>query len=90
MRWLTASDNLGEWTMAVGMLPTRGKALTRWPDAGLRAIAGETVTAAQPMPSPSFLSVLGPPITTAVQDVLAGRSSAEAAANVAAQAINGR
>ncbi len=90
MRWLTASDKLGEWTMAVGMLPTRGKALARWPDADLRAIAGEALTAAQPMPSPSLLNVLGPPITTAVQDVLAGRSSAEAAANAAAQAIAGR
>ena len=90
MRWLTASNNLGEWTMAVGMLPTRAKALTQWPDADLRAIAGEAVTAAQPMPSPSLLNVLGPPITTAVQDVLAGRSSAEAAASAAAQAIVGR
>ncbi len=90
IRWLTASNNLGEWTMAVGMLPTRGKALTQWPDANLRAIAREAVTAAQPMPSPSLLNVLGPPITTAVQDVLAGRSSAEAAASAAAQAIVGR
>jgi len=90
MRWLTAPENLGEWTLAAQQLPTRGKALAQWPNPDLRAIAGEAVTAAQPIPVPSLLNVLGPPITTAVQSVLAGQASPEAAANAAAQAIAGK
>ncbi|MBI3243528.1 MAG: extracellular solute-binding protein [Chloroflexi bacterium] len=90
MRWLTAPDNLSAWTLEAQLLPTRGAALTQWPDPALRAIAGEAVTAAQPLPSSTLLGVLGPPITLAVQSVLSGQATPEVAAEAAAQTIAGR
>lgn len=87
MRWLTAPDNLGAWTSAAGVLPTRSGALAAWSDPATKALAGEALAAAVPMPSPEVLAVISPPVTAAVQAVLKGQATPEEAAKRAAEAI---
>lgn len=90
MQTLTAPEALGEWARAAAVLPTRPSALAQWPNESLRAVLEEALLAAQPQPPSSVLGVVGPPVTAAVQVVLAGQASPEAAASTAAQTIAGR
>jgi ABC-type glycerol-3-phosphate transport system substrate-binding protein len=90
MRWLTAPDNAGAWSMAANALPTRSQALAAWNDPSLAAMADRLLNAAQPEPPPAILAVVGPPITAAIQSVLNGQASPEAAATTAANAVAGR
>ena len=87
---LTAPETLGEWTRAANVLPARPSAMATWPNDTLRAILTEALLTAQPQPSPTILNVVGPPITAAVQVVLAGQASPETAAETAAQTIAAR
>jgi ABC-type glycerol-3-phosphate transport system substrate-binding protein len=90
IRALTGPEALGEWTRAADMLPARPSALAVWPDTTLRAVFEDALLAAQPQPPPALLNTVGPPITAAVQVVLAGQASPEAAAETAAHTIAGR
>ncbi len=87
MRWLTAPDNVGAWTLAANVLPARAQALNAWSDTTLATAADRLLNAAQPEPAPSVLSVVGPPVTAAVQAVLNGQASPESAAATAATTI---
>lgn len=90
MRWLTLPENLGAWTLAANVMPARSQALTAWSDPGLAATADRLLNVALPEPAPSVLSVIGPPVTAAVQAVLNGQASPESAAETAATTINNK
>lgn len=90
IRWLTAPDNLGAWTMAAGVLPARSQALGAWSDTALAAVGDQLLRAAQPEPSQAVFIVVGPPVTAAVQSVLNGQASPDAAAATAAATVGGR
>jgi len=90
MRWLTEPDNLGVWTFASAVLPTRSQALSEWRETSLASIADQLLNAAQPEPPLSVTAALGPPITAAVQAVFNGQASPEAAADSAAAAVTGK
>ena len=90
MRWLTAPDNLGPWTLAAAVLPPRAQALNAWSEPGLAAVADSLLSIAQPEPSSTLLAKIGPAINTAVQSVLSGQATPEQAANTAAATVAGR
>ncbi len=90
MRWLTAPDNLGAWTLASAVLPPRSQALAMWRDTSLAAVADPLLKAAQPEPPQSVIVVVGPPVAAAVQAVLNGQATPEAAAAAAAATVAGR
>jgi ABC-type glycerol-3-phosphate transport system substrate-binding protein len=83
MRWLTTPDNLGAWSLAASILPARSRAFTSWSEQGLASIGDQLLKVAQPEPSASTLSVLGPALNTAVQSVLTGQATPDQAANTA-------
>lgn len=88
--WLTEPQRLGEWTYAAGVLPTRSSALRAWPTDPSTAVVSGVVSMARSVPNASVLSLVGPAIQTAVQDVLAGRATPEDAANAAAASVANR
>lgn len=90
MRWLTAPDNLGQWTLASAVLPPRSQALAVWSDASLVFVADQLLSAARPEPPLSALVVVGPPVAVAVRAVLNGQASPETAAAAAAATVAGR
>ncbi len=90
MKWLTAPENLGPWALASAVLPARPQALARWPNTGLRAIAADMLSVAQPEPSATLLAAIGPPVAAAVQAVLSGQSTPLTAANTAAATVAGK
>jgi ABC-type glycerol-3-phosphate transport system substrate-binding protein len=90
MLWLTAPENLGEWSLAASVLPARSQALSEWSDFSLASAAEQLLTVAQPEPSQTVLVVVGPPVTAAVQSVLNGQASPEMAALAAATTVAGR
>lgn len=85
--WLTEAQRLGEWGYAAGVLPTRSSALRAWPSDPSTALASGVVSVAQLAPESDVLAVVGPPVQTAVQDVLAGRATPEDAALAASMAV---
>ena len=90
MRWLTAPENLGEWSLAANVLPARSQALSEWRETRLASAAEQLLNAAQPEPPQSVLVVVGPPVTAAVQAVLNGQASPENAATTASATVAGR
>ncbi|MBI3760474.1 MAG: extracellular solute-binding protein [Chloroflexi bacterium] len=90
MQWLTAPRNVGDWSLAAGVLPPRSNALDAWPDKSLAAFASRVMSAAILQPDPATLAVLGPPIQQSATDVIAGRISPQAAAERAAAAVVGK
>jgi maltose-binding protein MalE len=90
MRWLTAPDNLGPWTMAASVLPARSQALGEWTDTFLAAVGDQLLKTARAGPPPSALVIVGPPVAAAVQSVLNGQASPASAAAAAAATVVGR
>lgn len=90
MRWLTAPDNLGPWTLAAMVLPPRAQALTGWSEPTLAPVADALLKVAQPEPTPALLSKIGPALNTAVQSVLSGQTTPEQAASNVISTVNGR
>ncbi len=87
LAWLTAPEFLGEWTHALGLLPSSTAALALWPEAPQTAIANRLVTVARPRPTTEVLATFGPSLHAAVDSVLAGEASPETAAQAAALAL---
>jgi ABC-type glycerol-3-phosphate transport system substrate-binding protein len=87
MAWLTADDFLGPWTHALSLLPATPGAMAAWPEGTAAVLVNRLVLAAVPRPSAEALATFGPVLLRAVDDVLAGQSSPEAAAQSAAAQI---
>lgn len=89
LSWLSAPEFLGPWTYALGFLPPTEPALELWPDASATAVAFSLIDVARPRPPEEVLATFGPPLQTAVNAVLSGGTTPDAAARAAAQAIQG-
>jgi ABC-type glycerol-3-phosphate transport system substrate-binding protein len=86
IRFLTTSERLGIWTFNAGVLPPRKSVLTTWQESGAKNIAAETLATIVPLPA--TWSALSTPIASAVQNTLSGQALPEAAAALAAEAVN--
>ncbi|MGH2521313.1 MAG: ABC transporter substrate-binding protein [Anaerolineales bacterium] len=87
LAWLTAPQQLSEWTQAAQVLPPRASALDGWTTEIVASEADSVLTRARLLPSPEVLNRVGPPLRQALDDVLNGRATPLAAANAAAQAV---
>jgi ABC-type glycerol-3-phosphate transport system substrate-binding protein len=87
LNWLMDPHFLGPWTHALGLLPATSSALALWPDGPQSAIANNLVASAQERPSMQVLSRIGPPIRDAIEMVLSGTVSPDAAAQAAAERV---
>lgn len=85
--WLTAPAQLGKWTQAARVLPPRSSAFALWSSTQTAAYVGEVLAHTQLQPSAAVLARVGPPLRQALDDVLSGRATPFAAANIAAQAV---
>jgi len=88
--WLTAPDNLAEWTLAAGVLPPRASALDAWNDPAAAAFGRRVMSVAVLRPDAASLAVFGPAIRQAVTDSILGRATPQAAAERAAAAVAGQ
>lgn len=80
LNWLLRPDFLGPWSHALGMLPATSSALSEWPDAGSLALVNQLIRSAVPLPSTDTLNTIGPIVQLAIEEVLFGRETPEAAA----------
>jgi ABC-type glycerol-3-phosphate transport system substrate-binding protein len=80
IEYLSASESLGQWTIAAGYLPPRPSALDAWPQNGRQALASQISPSAQLLPQRSLLEALGPVLSEAVVAVLKQESDAGSAA----------
>lgn len=87
LEWLMDPGFLGSWTQTLGLLPATSAALAQWPAGTQSAIASNLVASARARPSLQILSRVGPPITEAVDMVLHGGASPDAAAQAAADRV---
>lgn len=88
LNWLLTPDFLGPWSHALGMLPATSAALSEWPDSGTRALVNQLIRSAVPLPSTEILNTIGPLVQLAIEDVLFGRETPEAAAQQAGNTLN--
>ena len=87
MAWLTDPTFLGPWTQALGLLPVDRATLDAWDDGTDKTLAEQLVEVARPMPTFGVRSAVGAPIRVAVDSVLSGQLTPNAAALAAAQAL---
>ena len=87
MVWLTDPTFLGPWTQALGYLPVDRATLDAWLDGTDKTLAEQLVEVARPMPTIGVRSAVGTPIRAAVDSVLSGQLTPNAAALAAAQAL---
>ncbi len=87
--WLMAPDFLGPWTYALSLLPVTKSSLSAWPNGDPMALASHLIAAAQPRPSAEVFAIFGPPIQSAIESILEGSASPQAAALEVAQRILG-
>ena len=88
MTHLSRSENAAAWTQAAHILPARAEALALWEAADeYVAFARGELNRAAPPPSPAALDAVSPAFLDAIRDVLAGRSTPQAAATTAVDAV---
>jgi ABC-type glycerol-3-phosphate transport system substrate-binding protein len=87
MAWLTDPAFLGPWTQALGLLPVDRASLDAWLDGTDKTLAQQLVEVARPMPTIGVRSAVGAPIRSAVDSVLSGQLTPNAAALAASQAL---
>ena len=87
MTWLSAPAFLGEWTQALGLLPADHESLNAWSDGADKALAEQLISVTQAMPTAGVRAAVGAPIRSAVDSVLSGQLTPNAAALAAAQAV---
>lgn len=87
LNWLASPDRQAAWTLAAGWLPTRAAALTAWGEAPFVPLAAEALTRAQWQPPLRVREQLGPLLRQAIDDVLNGRATPEAAARTVVAAL---
>lgn len=87
LRWLTDPEFLGPWTEALGLLPADPAALATWSERAGGAVANQLVLVCRPLPSRGLRRAVGPALQAAVDAVLGGGVTPEAAAVQAAEAV---
>lgn len=87
LNWLTASSQMAEWTLAAKVLPTRVSALAAWNNARFAPLAAALLTRAQLQPPTRVLEAVGPVLRRALDEVLSGQLTPEAAALTAVQSL---
>ena len=88
IRFLTTTERLGAWTFAANALPTRKGVFNVWQEGGVKNTASDSLAII--VPTPSTMSALSQPVAIAVQAVMNGQASPEAAAGGAAEVVNKR
>jgi len=88
LNWLLRPEFLGPWSHALGMLPATSAALAEWPDSGSIALVNQLIRSAVPLPSTDTLNTIGPLVQLAIEEVLFGRETPEAAAQQAHNTLN--
>jgi ABC-type glycerol-3-phosphate transport system substrate-binding protein len=88
--WLTEAEFLGRWTQALGLIPARAEALQVWTNGHHASLASRLIIAARPMPGEEVSAIYGPILRHAVQQVMEGGVTPEAAALHASQQIRAR
>jgi len=86
--WLSEAEFLGPWTNALGMLPPNRSALGAWPGGIDRSFVSRLVSVSRPTPPEEVLVTFGPPLQAAVEAVLSGGATPDAAAQAAVQVIS--
>lgn len=88
MQWLLAPDRNGALTQAGRVLPGRSASLSVWDQADpYVGFIRDQLATARAAPPASILSVVGPPLSKAIEDVLAGRATPAEAAQAAVAAL---
>ncbi len=87
LNWLQQPEFLGRWTQALGLIPPTQDALQSWPAGSDAAVASRLATACLSLPSEEVLATFGPSLREAVEAVLMGGVTPEAAALAAAQKV---
>jgi ABC-type glycerol-3-phosphate transport system substrate-binding protein len=86
---LLSADRNGTFTQAAKVLPGRISALQQWDQNDpYTQFIGDQLQRAIAAPSTSILNIVGPALRTAIDDVLSGRATPEAAAQAAVNAVN--
>ena len=88
IHFLTTPERLGAWTYAANVLPTRKAVFNIWQEGAIKNIASDSLAIV--VPTPVTMSALSQPVANAVQAVLSGQTSPEAAAASAAEVVNKR
>lgn len=86
---LSESNFQAQWTSAAGYLPTRPSAMADWQDPSLRALYGPILLNARALPRNDLLSLIGPALEEATQQVLRQEADPLAAAQSAIQRVQG-
>lgn len=86
--WLEDPTFLGPWTSALGMLPPNRSALEGWPGGLQKSIVTRLVSVSRPVPPEEILVTFGPPLQAAVESMLGGGATPDAAAQTAAEAVS--
>jgi ABC-type glycerol-3-phosphate transport system substrate-binding protein len=87
MTWLSAPAFLAGWTQSLGLLPIDHASLQAWSEGGDKTLAEQVVEVARAMPTAAVRAVVGSPLLSAVDSVLSGQLTPNAAALAAAQAV---
>lgn len=87
MTWLSAPAFLAGWTQSLGLLPIDHASLQAWSEGGDKTLAEQVVEVARAMPTAAVRAVVGSPLLSAVDSVLTGQLTPNAAALAAAQAV---
>ena len=88
LQWLLAPDRNGALTQASRVLPGRSAALSVWDQADpYIGFIRDQLTTARAAPPASILTVVGPPLSKAIEDVLTGRATPVEAAQAAVTAL---
>jgi len=86
-KFLTASDYLGEWSEAAGVLPTRASSLEVWSSTDVKTIVEQIVLSANILPSTDVLTSIGQVLKDASVQILNGESDPETSAQQAVEGL---
>jgi ABC-type glycerol-3-phosphate transport system substrate-binding protein len=88
-QWLLAPERNGAWTESAGVLPGRLSALSQWDQTHpYTGFIRDQLLRAQAAPSASILTVIGPALRKAIDDVLTGKAAPTDAAQAAIATVN--
>lgn len=85
--WLITPEFLGAWAHRLGMLPATSAALSHWPSEETTATVNQLIRVAQPFPNKEIVTIIGPALQNSIEEVLFNRSTANAAALMAAEQV---
>jgi ABC-type glycerol-3-phosphate transport system substrate-binding protein len=87
LNWLAAPAQLAAWTRAAQVLPPREGAFAGWGTDPRAPFVAGVILHAQLQPSREVLAVVGPPLKTALEDVLNGEATPFSAAVTASEVV---